>query len=86
MKSFGFQLSSQMQKLLLAIARRRHCLVAESEGFEPSVGGYPTHAFQACPFDRSGNSLGLVDLGSANVRPFLFVANREGKNVLGEDV
>ena len=30
--------------------------MAESEGFEPSVRGYRTLAFQASPFDRSGTS------------------------------
>ena len=29
---------------------------AERVGFEPTVPGYGTHAFQACPFDRSGTS------------------------------
>ena len=30
--------------------------MAEREGFEPSVRGYRTHAFQACSFDRSDTS------------------------------
>ena len=30
--------------------------LAEREGFEPSVRGYRTHAFQACSFDRSDTS------------------------------
>ena len=30
--------------------------VAEREGFEPSVGYKPTHAFQACAFNRSATS------------------------------
>ena len=31
-------------------------MMAEREGFEPSVRHNRTHAFQACPFDRSGTS------------------------------
>lgn len=27
--------------------------MAVAEGFEPSVGGYPTHAFEACSLGRS---------------------------------
>ena len=31
-------------------------IIPEREGFEPSVRKNRTHAFQACPFDRSGTS------------------------------
>jgi hypothetical protein len=30
--------------------------MAERKGFEPSVGGYPTHDFQSCTFDHSVTS------------------------------
>ena len=30
--------------------------MAERVGFEPTVGGYPTHDFQSCTFDHSAIS------------------------------
>lgn len=30
--------------------------MAERAGFEPAVGYYPTHAFQACDLNRSSTS------------------------------
>ncbi len=41
--------------------------LAEREGFEPSVGYKPTHAFQACAFNRSATS------------PFKFLEQGEGE-------
>ena len=32
------------------------CFVAEREGFEPSLGYYPKHAFQACDLNHSSTS------------------------------
>ena len=37
--------------------------LAEREGFEPSVGYEPTHAFQACDLNRSSTSPQMLDLG-----------------------
>ena len=31
-------------------------VLAEGVGFEPTVGDYPTHAFQACDLNRSSTS------------------------------
>ena len=31
----------------------RRAVVAVAEGFEPSDGGYPSHAFEACSLGRS---------------------------------
>jgi hypothetical protein len=33
--------------------RRDRVLMAVAEGFEPSDGGYPSHAFEACSLGRS---------------------------------
>ena len=33
-----------------------HLILAERAGFEPAVGDYPTHAFQACDLNRSSTS------------------------------
>ena len=32
------------------------CILAEREGFEPSIRGYRIHTFQACSFSRSDTS------------------------------
>ena len=32
------------------------CILAERAGFEPAVGCYPTHAFQACDLNHSSTS------------------------------
>jgi hypothetical protein len=39
-------------KTALACVNRR-AVVAVAEGFEPSDGGYPSHAFEACSLGRS---------------------------------
>ena len=42
----------------LALSQLSYCppKMAERKGFEPSVGGYPTHDFQSCTFDHSVTS------------------------------
>ena len=39
---------------LIGLALNNYCVLAEDEGFEPSV-GCPTHAFQACALGRYAN-------------------------------
>ena len=36
--------------------RQHDIILAEQEGFEPSVGDYPTHAFQACDLNHSSTA------------------------------
>ena len=60
-KTGGFNRSATSPCFLLCLsekprARRGFLMMAEREGFEPSVRGYRTLAFQASPFDRSGTS------------------------------
>jgi hypothetical protein len=43
---------------------KSRCL-AEREGFEPSLGYYPKHAFQACDLNRSSTSPLLIAAGQA---------------------
>ena len=43
--------------------------MAERAGFEPALGYYPKHAFQACDLNRSSTSPGAAHLtGSAYAR------------------
>ena len=51
--------------------------MAEREGFEPSVGGYPTHDFQSCLFDHSSTSP-LVACVATGGRRILQLAERVG--------
>src|SRR5699024_7644544 len=53
--------------------RRGSPLMAEREGFEPSVRGYRTHAFQACSFDRSDTSPDVTSkcICAANQQQFI---------------
>ena len=37
----------------LSALLRKGDLLADGVGFEPTIGGYPIHAFQACAFNRS---------------------------------
>jgi hypothetical protein len=66
-------------KRIHAASARSQSRMAVAEGFEPSDGGYPSHAFEACSLGRS-DTPPRVSLPADRPLPHAASGSRDGRN------